>query len=221
MSKAFEFKQCAIILKSTGKKAKSLGELRDVISEVNEASIFHHFYHYFLKEHVREYTNDFAHWAGEGLEERALAEMFSNIDPYDFTSIDDLRRELNRGIDEYLAVFPEPREALSGAEFFFNETISLVFAAGIRAKNLAEMLMAMKYVDDSSLYYHFYDARIRLGNRNDDFSVWFEEALEKENLARRVRAVDPFMHSLGALRERLITEIDQEVKKDMESAGVD
>ena len=221
MNKAFEFKQCAIILKSTGKKAKSLRELRDVISEVNEASIFHHFYHYFLKEHVREYTNDFAHWAGEGLEERALAEILSNIDPYDFASIDDLRHELNRGIDEYLAVFPEPREALSGAEFFFNETISLVFAAGIRAKNLAEMLMAMKYVDDSSLYYHFYDARMRLGNRNDDFSAWFEEALEKEDLARRVRAVDPFMHSLGALRDRLITEIDQEVKKDMESAGVD
>jgi hypothetical protein len=221
MNRAFEFKQCVIILKSTGKKAKSLRELRDAISQVSEASIFHHFFHYFLKEHVREYTNDFAYWAGEGLEERALAEMLSNIDPYDFASIDDLRRELNRSIDEYLAIFPEPREALSGAEFFFNETISLVFAAGIRAKNLAEMLMAMKYVDDSSLYYHFYDARVRLGKRNDDFSEWFEKVLEKEDLARRVRAVDPFMHSLGDLRDHLIAEIDQEVKKDMESAGVD
>ena len=96
----FEFKQCTNILKSTGKKAKNLRELRDVIATVSNECIFHHTYHYFLKGHILEYTSDFAHWAGESLEEKALAEQLSNIDPYDFKNIGDLRKELLKSIDE-------------------------------------------------------------------------------------------------------------------------
>lgn len=77
----FEFKACASILKSTGKKAKNLRELRDIIAVVGDGSIFHHTYQYFLKGPVFEYTNDFAQWAGESLEERALSEHLSNTDP--------------------------------------------------------------------------------------------------------------------------------------------
>ena len=66
--------QCVSIVKSTGKSAKNLSELRKMISEVGDESIFHHVYQYFLKGHILEYTNDFAHWAGEHLEESALAE---------------------------------------------------------------------------------------------------------------------------------------------------
>jgi len=66
-----------MVLKSTGKKASRLRELKDRIAEAGEGVLFHHTYQYFLKEHVLEYTNDFAHWAGESLEERALAEHLS------------------------------------------------------------------------------------------------------------------------------------------------
>ena len=48
-------------------------------SVINPLSIYT--YHYFIKRQVFEYTNDFAHWAGESLEERALSEHLSNIDP--------------------------------------------------------------------------------------------------------------------------------------------
>jgi hypothetical protein len=108
---------------------------------------------------------------------------------------------------------------MPGDEFFFNETVTLVFPAGVRARNLAEFLMAIKYVDASSLYYHFHDARQRLGGA-DDFSAWFEGALGKSGLAARVRAIDPFMHSLEGLRERIAGIVEDEVRKDMESAGV-
>ena len=218
MSLAFEFKQCVTLLKATGKKAKGLREFRDALASVGRGSIFHHTYQYLLKGHVLEYTNDFAHWAGESIEERALAEHLSNIDPYDFRDIDGLRAELVKQIDEYLERFPEPRDAMAGDEFFFNETIMLVFSAGVRARNLAEFLMAIKYVDSSALFYHFFDARQRLGGI-DDFSRWFEEALGKSELAVRVRAIDPFMHSLEGLRERIAAAVEDEVKKDMESAG--
>jgi hypothetical protein len=220
MPKAFEFKQCVTILKSTGKKAKNLREMKSVLAEVSGGSIAHHTYQYFLKGHILEYTNDFAHWAGESIEERALAERLSNIDPYDYTALKDLRGDLIAAIDDYLALFPEPRDAMPGDDFHFNETVMLVFPAGVRARNLAEFLMAMKYAEGSTLYYHFYDARVRLGNKADDFSQWLEEGMEKPEVARKIGSIDPFMHNLETIRARIIEAVEEEVKQDMESAGV-
>jgi hypothetical protein len=219
MTGSFEFKQCITMVKATGKKARNLREFREALSAVSKSSIFHHTYQYFLKGHILEYTNDFAHWAGESLEESALAEYLSNIDPYDFSDIEEVRNALVKAVEEYLGRFPEPRDAMQGDEFYFNETISFVFPAGVRARNLAEFLMAIKYVDGSSLYYHFYDARQRLGGA-DDFSNWFEEILGKDGLAKRVRAIDPFMHSIEGIRERIAAAVEDEVRQDMETAGV-
>ena len=212
----FEFRHCISILKATGRKAKSLRELRHVIHEVTEESIFHHIYQYFLKEHAREYTNDFAQWAGEGLEERVLSEHLSNIDPYDFKSIGDLRNELLRVIDGYLDLFPEPREAMPGEEFYFNQTVTFVFPSGIRVQNLAEFLMAVKHADSTSIYYHFYEARTRLGSGVDDFSAWIRDVFGKEDLAEQIRLIDPFMHTIEGIREHLIEAVEAEVRRDME-----
>lgn len=213
--KPFEFKQCISLLKSTGKKASNLRELRDIIAMVSDESIFHHTYQYFLKEHLFEYTNDFSHWAGESLEERALSESLSNIDPYTFKKMDDLRDELLKVIDEYLKEFPEPREAMPCDEFYFNETITLTFPVGIRLKNLAEFLMAIKYVDPASIYYHFYEARINGGI--DDFSRWIWDALGKKDLAEKIRRIDLFMHNIEEIRVYIAEAVEEDVKKGMEA----
>lgn len=211
----FEFKQCVSILKFTGKKAKNLRELRDAIAVVSNESLFHHTYQYFLKGHILEYTNDFAHWAGESLEERVLAEHLSNIDPYDFKNIDELRQELLAVIDGYLENFPEPREAMTGNEFYFNETITLTFPVGIRVRNLAEFLIAIKYIDEAAIYYHFYEARIRLGI--DDFSKWLEDSIGKRELSRKIMAIDPFMHNIEGIRGQIINVIEEEVMTEMKA----
>lgn len=213
---SFEFKQCVSIIKSTGKKARTIRELRTLISSISDESIFHHTYQYFLKGHILEYTNDFAHWAGENLEERALAEHLSSIDPYDFESIGGLRKGLLKKIDDYLQRFPEPRGAMPGEEFYFNQTVTLIFPVGLRAQNLAEFLIAIKYVDAGSIYYHFYEARIRLGGGVDDFSSWIQDVLLKKALADRVRAIDPLMHSVEGIRDHIIEVVEEEVKRDME-----
>lgn len=215
VKESFEFKQCISLLKSTGKKAKNLRELRDAIAVVSDASIFHHTYQYFLKGHILEYTNDFAHWAGESLEERALSEHLSNIDPYAFKSIDELRQELLNVIDFYLENFPEPREAMIGDEFYFNETVTLTFPVGIRVKNLAEFLIAIKYIDAAAIYYHFYEARVRLGV--DDFSRWFEDSLGKKELAEKIRSIDLFMHNIEGIRGRIIEAVEKDVRREMEA----
>jgi hypothetical protein len=220
MTAPFEFKQSMMLLKSTGKKARTLAELRELIASVSADSVFHHTYQYFLKGHILEYTNDFSQWAGESIEESGLAEQLSNVDPYDYPDIEQLRKELVRIIDLYRERFPEPREALPRDEFFFNEAITLVFPAGLRAQNLAEFLMAVKHVDAGSLYYHFYDSRIRQGGEKNDFSQWFEQELGKSDLAGKIHSIDPFMHSLEGIRELISQAVEEEVRTDMESAGI-
>lgn len=220
MNKSFEFKQCVTLVKSTGKKTRTLRELRNGIAAVSEQALFHHMYEYFIKGHALEYTNDFAHWTGKSLEESALSERLSNIDPYAYDDIEVVRSELIRVIDEYLDAFPEPREAMQGDEFHFTESIVLIFPAGVRARNLAEFLMAVRHIDRNSLYYHYFDARRRLGGGRDDFSAWITDSLGKEDLARQIRAIDPFMHSIDVLREHIASAVEEAVKQDMESVGV-
>jgi hypothetical protein len=213
--KVFDFQECVNIVKSTGKSAGNLREFKAVVSLISHESIYHHTCEYFIKGHILEYTNDFAHWAGESLGERVLSEHLSNIDPYSYRNMEDLRHEILNVVDTYLENFPEPRDAMPGDEFYFNQTVTLIFPAGVRARNLAEFLIGIKFVDSVSIYYHFYDARMRLGNGVDDFSAWLEDTGEKE-LAESIRAIDPFMHNVEGIRERMIEEIEKELKKDME-----
>lgn len=214
--KPFEFKEAISILKSTGEKANCLSNLREVISKVSDESIFHHTGQYFLKEHFLGYTNDFAQWAGENLEERALAERLSNIDPYTFKSIAGTRKELLRVIDDYCNDFPEPRCVLSGHEFYFNETITLIFPVGVKAKNLTEFLIALRHVDTGCIHFHFYEARIRLGGGIDDFSRWFKDTLNRKKLANRIRTIDLFMHNIEGIREHIIEMVEEDLRAHIE-----
>ncbi len=212
----FEFKECISLIKSTGKKARTLRELRELIALVSDESIYYHTCQYYLRRQILEYNNDFAHWAGQGLEERALSEYLSNVDHFSFKDMDDLRKALLKVIDDYLERFPEPREVMPGNEFYFNEAIILVFPAGLRAFNLAEFFIAIKYIDAPSVYYHFYEARMRLRGGMDDFSKWVEDELGRKDLAVKIRSLDPLMHTLDQIREHVAEMVEGEVKKDME-----
>jgi hypothetical protein len=210
----FQFMECATILKGTGKKARTIRELREMIAGIGEESLFHHTCQYFLKGHVLEYTNDFAHWAGESLEARALSERLSNVDPFVVEGMDELRGGLLSGIDDYLDHFPEPRAAVTGDEFYFNESVSIVFPSGIQARNLAEFLIAVRYVDPGSIYYHFYEARIR--HHSDDFSTWVEDVLGDRELAGKIRVIDPFMYAIERIRSRLVEAVEDDLRREME-----
>jgi hypothetical protein len=216
--KSFDFRDAVRVLKATGKKAETLRELRGLIAKVSDESIFHHTYQYFSKGHILEYTNDFAQWAGESLEEGALAELLSNIDPYSFPTVEGLRGELLRVIDYYIEHFPETRNVMPGDEFYFAETISFIFPVGVKAKNLAEFLMALKYIDAASIYYHFFEARMRLGQAVDDFSKWVDEVVGSKELAAKIQGIDPFMHNMEGIRGHLLKIIEDGLRQQMGAA---
>ncbi len=211
--KPFIFNQCISIPKATGKWAKNLKELKKMIVAVSPDSIYHHTYQYFLKGRILEYTNDFAQWAGESLEERALSEHLSIIDPYEFNNIEDLRKKLLDVIDDYMERFTSPKDAFPGNEFFFNEGLTVISPAGMRVRNLAEFQIAMKSLEKGSIYYHFYEARVRHGV--DDFSAWMLEALGNEKLASKIKSIDPFMHNAEEVRTHIIEAVEDALRSEI------
>ena len=56
----------------------------------------------------------------------------------------------------------------------------------------------------TSLYFHIFDARLRLGGPTNDFARWFRDALGLPELAERVSGFDPYAHRLSALRALLL-----------------
>lgn len=217
--KSFYFMDIVNVIKHTGTKATSLKEMRDAIASVSKDCLFHHTCQYFSKGNIQEHTNDFSQWIYTSLDDSILAEQLSNIDPYSFTSMTALRKHFLKVIDKYIEDFPEPRVALPDEAFFFNEAVTFIFPAGVKARNLAEMLMAIKFLDSSSIYYHFYEARARLKKGTDDFSKWIDEVGKAPRIAERLRAVDPFMNNLESLREKIIDILEKGIKREMEEMG--
>ena len=110
----------------------------------------------------------------------------------------------------YLGEYPPPRPTLPGAEFFFNEGITLVYSAGIEAATDEEFISAIATVDLSSIYYHFYEAMLREGKRTDDFSTWFGECLKCGPVAEKIKSLDPYMYSTEALRNKIVSIVKDE-----------
>jgi hypothetical protein len=105
---------------------------------------------------------------------------------------------------------------MPGREVFFCESGSFVFPAGLKARNLAEMLMAIKYLDNSSLYYHFFEARTRHRKKHDDLSKWISEVVKSPGIATSLGNIDPFMNTLEGIREQIIAILDEAIRTDME-----
>lgn len=204
MAEPFKFYECLALTRLTGKKASDIIEFLEIIEQISPESIFHHMHQYFLRRHViaPEFSNDFAVWIADSLGERSLAEGVANLNPYEFTNIEDTRKELARIISEHLRNYPPPRPALPGKEFFFTEGISFLIPTGLGAKDLDEFGQRIKEVDGTSIYFHFYEARLRLGKKGDDFSRFFE-GLGHTDLADKIKAMDPYMYSTEVLRNKI------------------
>src|SRR3990167_4601013 len=101
--KPFEFYTSSQLVEITGRKAANLKEFLEIIKEIEDSSIFYHV-HQAFREHQfapGHYTNDFAHWVGEELNENALAERMANINIKDFTEIKSLRARIAEIVDNY------------------------------------------------------------------------------------------------------------------------
>lgn len=206
--KSFRFQTSLILQESTGLRAATLPELVKLLRTVPEACIYHHTHH-FLFQHqflTPEPANDFAYWTREVLREVELSEWLAEIDTMAYSSLESLRGALVAAIDTYLKQAPAAhlRFASDGEEFFFVKSIRFVLPTAAIARSMDEFADAISQITLHSLYYHIFEARLRLARPTNDFAVWVEEQYGLTALAKDIAALNPYVHTLEELRGILV-----------------
>jgi hypothetical protein len=194
------------LVRLTGRKATTLPELLHHLREVSGSSVFYHTHHLYLSHHfvTPAFYNDFATWSLEALLEPELAERLAAIDLLVFTAIRPLRTAIADTIGRHLqANRRRPRECPPGDEFHFCESQSFVMATGLVAEDVAGFFRLLPQVTTVSLYYHFFEARLRLHRRTNDFSNWLE-GLGERALADAIDRLDPYVVTLDELKQQIL-----------------
>lgn len=194
------------LVELTGMRASNLPKLARVLQTVSGSSIFFHTHHEFLSHHFEKPVvyNDFAVWVHEALQENALAEKLAVINLLSFTTIRQLREAILTQVRDCMSAARwHRRECPIGDEFHFCKSKSFIFATGIVAQNPADFFAKLPSVSTTSLYFHFLEARLRLGGATNDFSQWLTSHGQLE-LAEAINQLDPYLLTLDELKADLI-----------------
>ena len=204
----FHFSTRLHLSELTGLRAANLEQLLVFIREAPGSSIYHHT-HRFLQQHQflsPEPPNDFAYWTSEILGENELGERLASIDTMQFSRIHDLREAIVQTIESYLKEYPSGRQrtAHHGEEFYFTKSVSFVFPTKYVAGDLAEFIEILGKITIDSIYFHIFEARLRLEKKTNDFSNWIETSIGDKELADELSALDPYTRTLEDLRTAII-----------------
>lgn len=199
----------------TGLRASTLSQLLELVKEVNGSSIYHHT-HRFLQQHQYlspEPPNDFAYWVTEVLGESKLGEKLASIDVIQFSTIRSLREKIASTIEDYLKDNPlaKMRFAGEGEEFHFIKSISFVLPTNYIAYDLKEFVDILSKITIDSIYYHIFEARLRLEKSTNDFSNWIETSIGDKGLALKISKLDPYTYTLEGLRNKVIDIIKRKI----------
>jgi hypothetical protein len=55
-----------------------------------------------------------------------------------------------------------------------------------------------------SLYFHIFEARLRLQRGTNDLSLWLDDSLGEKELAEQITRLDPYNYTMENLREIII-----------------
>lgn len=212
---AFRFIGCSEIQEILGRQAEDERALAELLEEVPLDSVYFHTHSYFLRHRFieRMYPNDFAEWVDKQVRDHVLAERLSVVDPFDFRSLDALREELISIIDDHLSGMATVPRVGFGTPFYFNRSRILEVPTGLEARTLDEFREAMSAVDLSAIYFHVFEAHVRLQRDENDFSAWIRGVLKLPELADRMKTLNPYFGSLERLRSSLLTMCDDYLMK--------
>jgi hypothetical protein len=151
----------------------------------------------------------------EVLGEERLGELLAGIDIMEHSTLRSLRDALAGTIEDYLNSTPAAklRFASEGEEFFFVKSVHVVMPTAHHASTLAEFAEALSRVSIHSLYFHVFDARLRVGRSTNDFAIWLDEHLGLKELAGNVANLDPYAHTLETIRSLMLSLVKQELNR--------
>jgi hypothetical protein len=195
----FEFKSELWVPQYTGIVVSTLDEFRNTIAVVDEDTLYYHLFRNIFEYHflIPTYSNSFAYWlSNNGL--FILAEKFSIIDPLVYTSISDVRSEMNRicfEAGEDRRKFKEP--------FYFIRAIRQVVELGIKADNLQSFIEGFESIGIYSLFYHLITARWRLKESTNDFSYWFR-TISRPDISEKIDKLNIWMFNLYEIKKFML-----------------
>lgn len=201
----------------TGLAASTLPQFLEILKTAPDSCVYQHT-HRFLQQHEYlspEPPNDFAFWASEALGDDELGEKLASIDTVRFSNLAALRDRIVGAVGEHLARTPAAatRRAGPGEDFYFMKTVSFVIPTPYRAYDLGEFAEVIRKITIHAIYFHIFEARLRLAKKSNDFSNWIENSLGDAELAKQIAALDPYTYTLEELRKRLITLATKRIAK--------
>jgi hypothetical protein len=209
----FRFYTRLNLIELLGRRAVNVEELLKGVKEVPGTSIYYHT-HRFLQQHhylSPEPPNDFAFWVTNSLGLDALGERLASVDTIRFRSIRELRQALVEVIEASLrGRAPHPVEAPEGEEFHFMSARTFILPTHYEVNSLEEFREALGKVSIESLYFHIFEAKLRLERGENDFSKWFETNGQSQ-LAREVSRFDPYTITLEGLRRTIVQKVSRYV----------
>ncbi len=188
-----------------GLRAGSIEELLTGIRSVPDSSIYFHTHRFLYQHHFLspEPPNDFAYWATHVLGDDNLGELLWSVDTVQFGAIGDLRAKMISILGSRLAENGRRAECQAGEEFHFMASRLFVLPTGYASRDLDEFARHLNKASINSIYFHMFDAKLRLKNGENDFSRWFRH-VGNEALADETRRLDPYSYTLDGLRQQII-----------------
>ncbi|MCQ9207916.1 MAG: DUF5752 family protein [Omnitrophica bacterium] len=204
----------------TGRKARGLKELLEGIRDVSGSVIYHHT-HRFLQQHQflsPEPPNDFAYWITEILGEHKLGEELASIDTIQFSSIRALRNKLVETLEKHIGQMKDTgqgqfRVSTVEEQFHFVKTVSFILPSGYVARDIVEFVEILKKVTIDSIYFHVFEAKLRLEKQMNDFSYWIDTSCADPELAQKLSRLDPYTHTLEGLRAKIVNLVGKRIEE--------
>ena len=197
----------------TGFKASNIDELLKFIKNVPGSSIYYHTHH-FLQQHQYlspEPPNDFAFWITNALNEEVLGEKIMSIDTIKYPTIRALRNKIIGIMEDYIAKEPSVQFRFASPDkvFHFIKSISFIIPTPYIAKDLKDFLGILKKITLDSIYFHMFEARLRLDKETNDFSFWLGTSLQEIELAQKIASLDPYTYTMDDLRKKIIALVEK------------
>jgi len=209
MAKPFHFLTRLNLVELLGVRAKNARELLAGLEEVPGSCVYYHTHRFIQQHHYLspEPPNDFAYWVTNALGQDALGERLASVDTVRFRSIASLKSAFLDILQTALAAKNgRSCDCQEGEEFHFMSCRTYILPTSYEAHNLREFREIVQKISIDSIYYHVFEARLRLEKGDNDFSDWFE-AMGESKLARALSLVDPYTCTLEGLREMIVEKV--------------
>ena len=208
-ARPFRFAGCVELRQTLDVHALDERELMHRIAEVPADSIFFHTFGYFLRHRAltTAYGNDFSRWAALEIGDHALAERLAVVDPFAFSTVEELREHLETILQDHLRGREAERRVEFDRGFHFQQSHVVEVPLGLAAETLAEFRAGLATVDESAIYLHTVETRAR-ARRAEAFGEWLRDSLVLPALAERFERIDPYVTTLERIRGRLLGLVD-------------